>query len=153
MNARFFTLALVLCAATSTCFAGEEPGRYAMTPAGDGFLRLDTATGAVSICRQKLDAWTCEGVADDALALKQEVDRLTGENQELKDKLAKAEAREAQAGPLPANPSTQFPALALDEMTDFINKMIRRLQDLVRDLKQQGSLRLGGTDLAYAAMI
>ena len=138
MNARFFTLALVLCAATSTCFAGEEPGRYTMTPAGDGFLRLDTATGAVSICRQKLDAWTCEGVADDALALKQEVDRLTGENQELKDKLAKAEAREAQAGPLPANPSTQFPALALDEMTDFINKMIRRLQDLVRDLKQQG---------------
>ena len=137
MNARFFTLALVLCAATSTCFAGEEPGRYAMTPAGDGFLRLDTATGAVSICRQKLDAWSCEGVADDALALKQEVDGLTGENQELKDKLAKAEAREAQAGPLPANPSTQFPALALDEMTDFINKMIRRLQDLVRDLKQQ----------------
>ena len=137
MNARFFTLALVLCAATSTCFAGEEPGRYAMTPAGDGFLRLDTATGAVSICRQKLDAWTCEGVAEDALALKQEVDRLTSENQELKDKLAKAEAREAQAGPLPANPSTQFPALALDEMTDFINKMIRRLQDLVRDLKQQ----------------
>ncbi|MGC1345812.1 MAG: hypothetical protein WA863_06820 [Methyloceanibacter sp.] len=137
MNARFFTLALVLCAATSTCFAGEEPGRYAMTPAGDGFLRLDTATGAVSICRQKLDAWTCDGVADDALALKQEVDRLTGENQELKDELAKAEAREAQAGPLPANPSTQFPALALDEMTDFINKMIRRLQDLVRDLKQQ----------------
>ena len=137
MNPRFFTFALVLCAATSTCFAGEEPGRYAMTPAGDGFLRLDTATGAVSICRQKLDAWTCDGVADDALALKQEVDRLTGENQELKDKLAKAEAREAQAGPLPANPSTQFPALALDEMTDFINKMIRRLQDLVRNLKQQ----------------
>jgi hypothetical protein len=137
MNARFFALALVLCAAASTSFAAEEPGRYTMTPAGDGFLRLDSATGAVSICRQKLDAWTCEGVADNALALKQEIDRLTGENQELKDKLAKAEAREAQAGPLPANPSTQFPALALDEMTDFINKMIRRLQDLVRDLKQQ----------------
>jgi len=137
MNARFFALALVLSAAASSSFAVEGPGRYTMTPAGDGFLRLDTATGAVSICRQKLDTWTCESVADDALALKQEVDRLTGENQELKDKLAKAEAREGQAGPLPANPSTQFPTLALDEMTDFINKMIRRLQDLVRDLKQQ----------------
>jgi hypothetical protein len=137
MNGKIFALALVLSVAASACLAAEEPGRYTMTPAGDGFLRLDTATGAVSICRQKLDAWTCEGVADDALALKQEVDRLTGENQELKDTLAKAEAKEAQEGPLPANPSTQFPALALDEMTDFINKMIRRLQDLVRDLKQQ----------------
>jgi hypothetical protein len=137
MNARFFALALVLSALPSPCFAAEEPGRYTMTPAGDGFLRLDSATGAVSICQEKLDAWTCEGVADDALALKQEIDRLTGENQELKDKLAKAEAREAQAGSLPANPSTQFPALALDKMTDFINEIIRRLQDLVRDLKQQ----------------
>lgn len=137
MNTRCFALALVLSAAASPCFAGEEPGRYTMTPAGDGFLRLDRATGAVSICRQKLDSWACENVADDSLALNQEIDRLTRENQALKDKLAKAEAREAEAGPLPANPSTQFPGLALDEMTDFINKMIRRLQDLVHDLKQQ----------------
>jgi hypothetical protein len=137
MNARCFALALVLSAVASPCFAGEEPGRYTMTPAGDGFLRLDSATGAVSICRQKLDTWACENVADDSLALNQEIDRLTRENQELKGELAKAEAREADAGPLPANPSTQFPRLALDEMTDFINKIIRRLQDLVHDLKQQ----------------
>jgi hypothetical protein len=135
MNAKCFALALALSAAASRCFAGEEPGRYILTPAGDGFLRLDSATGAVSICRQKLDTWACEKVADDSLALKQAMDGLTRENQQLKDKLAKAEAREADAGPLPANPST--PALALDEMTDFINKMVQRLQDLVHDLKQQ----------------
>jgi len=40
------------------------------------------------------------------LALRQEVDRLTRENQELKDKLAKADANEAESGPskVPANP-------------------------------------------------
>jgi len=134
MNARFFALALILSATASPCVADDDQGRYAITPAGDGFLRMDTATGSVSICRQKLDTWTCESVADDSLALKQDVDRLTRENQELKEKLAKAEARVAEAGP--ANPSTQFPNLALDEMTDFINKMIHRLQDMVRDLKQ-----------------
>jgi hypothetical protein len=79
----------------------------------------------------------CESVDDDALALKAEVDRLSRENRELKDKLAKAEEKEAEAGPLAAKPSTQFPGLALDEMNDFINKMIRSLQDLVRDLKRQ----------------
>jgi hypothetical protein len=139
MNARFFALALTLSAAASPCFAGEEPGRYTMTPVGDSVLRLDSATGAVSMCGRKLDGWSCESVADDSSALKQEVDRLTRENQELKDKLAKADANEAEAGPskVPANPYAQFPGLALDEMTDFINKMIRRLQDMVRDLKQQ----------------
>ena len=91
----------------------------------------------MSVCGQKLDHWACESVADDALALKAEVDRLARENRELKDKLAKAEEKEAEAGSVPANPSTQFPGLALDEMNDFINKMIRSLQDLVRDLKRQ----------------
>ena len=106
---------------------------------GDSVLRLDGATGAVSICGRKLGGWFCESVADDSLALRQEVDRLTRENQELKDKLAKADANEAESGPskVPTNPYAQFPGLALDEMTDFIDKMIRRLQDMVRDLKQQ----------------
>jgi hypothetical protein len=136
MTLRGIALALVLSAAASPCFAGEEPGRYTMTTVGDSIWRLDSATGAMSVCGQKLDHWACESVADDTLTLKQEIDRLTRENQELKDKLAKAEEREAEAIPLPAHPSTQFPNLALDEMTDFINKIIRRLQDLVGNLKQ-----------------
>lgn len=139
MKARFFALALIVSVAASPCFAGEEPGRYTMTPVGDSVLRLDSATGAVSICGRKLGGWSCDSIVDDSLALKQEVDRLTRENQELKDKLAEADANEAEAGPskVPANPYAQFPGLALDEMTDFINEMIRRLQDMVRDLKQE----------------
>ena len=136
MRIRSLALAFVLFAA-SPCYAGEDPGRYIMTIVGDSVWRLDSATGAMSVCGQKLDHWACESVADDSLALKAEVDRLTRENEELKDKLAKAEEKEAEAGPLPANPSTQFPGLALDEMSDFVNKMIRSLQDLVRELKQQ----------------
>ena len=136
MTTRLLALAFVLFA-VSPCYAGEDPGRYTMTTVGDSVWRLDSATGAMSVCGQKLDHWACESVADDALALKAEVDRLGRENRELKDTLAKAEEKEAEAGQLPANPSTQFPGLALDEMNDFINKMIRSLQDLVRDLKRQ----------------
>jgi hypothetical protein len=136
MTSRLLALAFILFAA-SPCYAGEDPGRYTMTTVGDSIWRLDTATGAMSVCGRKLDHWACESVTDDALALKAEVDRLDRENRELKDKLAKAEEKEAEAGPLPANPSTQFPGLALDEMNHFIDKMIRSLQDLVRDLKQQ----------------
>jgi hypothetical protein len=135
MRVRFVVLVLALCAA-SPCYA-KDLGRYTMTTVGDGVWRLDSATGAISVCGRKLDHWACESVTDDSLALEQEVDRLTRENQDLKDKLAKAEEKEAEAAPLPANPSAQFPGFALNEMNDFINKMIRRLQDLVRDLKQQ----------------
>ena len=94
----------------------------------------------MSVCGRKLDHWACESVTDDALALKEEVDRLTHENQELRDKLAKAEEKEAEAapgrGPAPRSPYAGFPYHALDEMTDFVNAMIRRLQEMVQDLKQ-----------------
>ena len=67
LNARFFAPALSLSAAASPCFAGEEHGPYTMTPVGDSVLRLDSATGAVSICGRKLGGWSCESVADVSL--------------------------------------------------------------------------------------
>ena len=101
MTAKLIALAFVLSAAASTCLAAEAPGRYSMTTVEGSVWRLDGATGAMSVCGRKLDHWACESVTDDALALKEEVDRLTRENQELRDKLAKAEEKEAEAAPAP----------------------------------------------------
>ena len=142
MTAKLIALAFVLSAAASTCLAAEPPGRYSMTTVEGSVWRLDSATGAMSVCGRKLDHWACESVTDDALALKEEVDRLARENQELRDKLAKAEEKEAEAAPAPGkeaaprSPYAKFPDHAIDEMTDFVNAMIRRLQEMVQDLKQ-----------------
>jgi hypothetical protein len=140
MTGKLFALAFVLSAAASTSLAAEAPGRYTMTTVGDNIWRLDSASGAMSVCGRKLDHWACESVTDDALAPKAEIDRLTRENQQLRDKLAKAEEKEAEAAPgrkqTPRNPYARFSDDALDEMTDFINTMIRRLQEMVQDLRQ-----------------
>ena len=142
MTAKLIALAFVLSAVASTCLAAEPPGRYSMTTVEGSVWRLDGVTGAMSVCGRKLDHWACESVTDDALALKEEVDRLTRENQELRDKLAKAEEKEAEAAPAPGkepaprSPYAKFPDHALDEMTDFVNAMIRRLQEMMQDLKQ-----------------
>ena len=140
MTAKLIALAFVLSAADSSCLAAEAPGRYTMTTAEGSVWRLDSATGAMSVCGRKLDHWACEVVADDAQALKEEVDRLARENQELRDKQTKAEEKEAEAAPgkepAPQRPYARFPDHALDEMTDFVNAMIRRLQEMVQDLKQ-----------------
>lgn len=75
-----------------TAFAQSVPdtenGRYSMSPAGDGFLRLDTRTGAVSNCTNK-GGWACRAVPDERAALDTEIGRLQSENQKLKDQLAK----------------------------------------------------------------
>ena len=53
-------------------------------------LRLDTRTGAVSICAKKETGWACNAVPDERQALENEIARLQGENGALKkDMLAR----------------------------------------------------------------
>ncbi|MBX9709858.1 MAG: hypothetical protein K2X60_02385 [Xanthobacteraceae bacterium] len=79
---------------SSMAFAQSAPdtenGRYSMSQVGDGFLRLDTRTGAVSNCTSK-GGWTCRIVPDERAALDTEIGRLQGENKKLKDQLAQRE--------------------------------------------------------------
>ena len=53
-----------------------ENGRYALSPAGDGVLRLDTRTGAVSTCNNSGAGWACYAVPDERAAMDAEIGRL-----------------------------------------------------------------------------
>jgi hypothetical protein len=133
---------LLLAAAATPSFADDEPGRYTLLPAGSNFLRLDTATGALSLCRQKLASWACEGITDDLSALKQEIERLSKETEGLEQRLAKTEAELEAEKARPVGPAIQIPGVSLDEMNALADKIMRRLQDMVRELKQQESERM-----------
>ncbi|EGP09173.1 hypothetical protein CSIRO_1336 [Bradyrhizobiaceae bacterium SG-6C] len=65
-----------------------ENGRYTLSPVTDGFLRLNTRNGEVSICTNK-NGWTCRLVPDERTALDSEIGRLQGDNKQLRDQLAR----------------------------------------------------------------
>src|SRR6478609_6288505 len=75
-------------AATAQTAPDTENGRYALSPAGDGFLRLDTRTGAVSTCTNSSAGWACYMVPDERAALDAEIGRLQADNDKLKGELA-----------------------------------------------------------------
>src|ERR1700744_1089833 len=92
-------LSLLVVAA---CFAGVAPGiaaetpdtengRYTLQPSGDGMIRLDTRTGAVSNCSNSAAGWACYAVPDERAALDSEIGRLQAENAKLKEQLASRE--------------------------------------------------------------
>jgi len=58
--------------------------RFSMTPAQNGFLRLDKQTGAVSYCTIENGLSACRVGADERVALEEEIARLRRENAELK---------------------------------------------------------------------
>src|SRR4030088_2596800 len=75
-----------------------ENGRYALSPTGDGVLRLDTRTGAISTCNNSGAGWACYAVPDERAAmdteigrLKPDIVRLQADNERLKAQLAERE--------------------------------------------------------------
>ncbi|MDB5569186.1 MAG: hypothetical protein JWN93_369 [Hyphomicrobiales bacterium] len=104
-------------------------GRYTMTPTPDGFLRLDTRSGAVSICRTGESGVQCRAAADDRAALDSEIDRLTKENAELRRKLAAATDQAPSARLRNALPSDEEVNKAMGWMEQFMRRMMRVLRE------------------------
>jgi hypothetical protein len=62
-------------------------GRYMLNKSGDGFVRLDTQTGAVAYCTERSVGWACQTAPEDRSAFESEIARLRSENAALKQAL------------------------------------------------------------------
>jgi len=68
--------------------ARAETGyRFAFHPSGDGYLRLDRATGVLAVCTPQGTTWNCAAGHDDRAALDSEIARLQRDNAALKNAL------------------------------------------------------------------
>ena len=111
----------------SPCWpAGSDQGRYQIAPDGDGFVRLDTETGALSHCERSDGVWHCAIVVEDRVeideriaALQEEMASLKANLKELGDRLAAVEEGldQAERGPpgdgLSAEQEAEYGGLAL----------------------------------------
>src|SRR5579883_1770316 len=104
--------ALVLTAASQCLIAtalaedaapDTEASRYMFSKIAEGFLRLDTHTGEVSVCGQRTVGWACQAVPEDRVVLENEIARLRRENAALKKDIL------ARGLPLPAGSAPEPP--------------------------------------------
>ena len=77
----------------------SENGRYTLSPVADGVIRLDTRTGAVSICSSSGAGWACYSVPDERAALDAEIGRLQADNEKSRAELEKLKAELAAREP------------------------------------------------------
>lgn len=114
----------------------NENGRFSFHRAEEGYLRLDTRTGQVSICARKPVGWSCHPVPDERNALEGEIARLQIDNGLLKKELL------ARNLPLPGSikkdaPVAKLPDVELklpsdsdlDRVLNFMDKVWRRLAE------------------------
>lgn len=125
--------------------AQERPGRYVMQPTDGGIIRMDSDTGAMSLCARRAEQWSCEPIGDAALAEHQELERLKSENAELKstvkhleDMLSGSGGRDRDArraeGPGISIPTEK----QVDAAIDYVERMYKKLRDKLRQLDKSG---------------
>lgn len=123
--------------------AGSAPGRYQIAPDGDGFIRLDTETGALAHCDRSDGVWRCAVVTEDSsdvnrriLALEEELAALRGDLAELAEHLAAIEEGEVET-PETSEDLAERQEKEFDEALSFAERMMRRFFDMVRELKNE----------------
>ena len=108
----------------------QEPGanRYTMEKTDNGFVRLDTQTGEMSICTQKAGQLVCRLSADERRAFAETLSDLSARVADLEQRLD-AVAPPAEGADIPDEAE-------LDRAIGAMEKMMRRFFGMVEELQK-----------------
>lgn len=133
-----------------------ENGRYTLSQTADGFIRLDTRSGAVSTCSNKGNGWACYAVPDERKAMDDEIGRLQAENEKLKAQLAAREGTSKTDEALPKSDKQVAPKAEserkieiplpsdadVDRVMSFLERAWRRLVEMADRVQKDAAGRI-----------
>ena len=118
---RFLVASVIALIALPAAAQAPGAGRFVVTPDNQGFIRLDTRTGATTHCAQEAGVWSCHPVIEDVGALSEALSQVD-------DRVAALTARLDQAV---GGTNDEAP----DHNPGFVATAVERLLELVRTLK------------------
>jgi hypothetical protein len=139
-----FVLLVGAAVAAGPALSGDDkPGRYTMTPTDGGVLKLDTVTGAVSLCTKTADDWACKPTKDGEQVMRREIDGLKSEIDVLKDQLTKMEEIAGIGDPNKDGPRPQSKAELptekdVDQAFDYFERMVKKLRERLNKIERDG---------------
>ncbi|WP_411033984.1 hypothetical protein [Shinella sp. BYT-45] len=105
----------------------EGEGRYRMEKTETGFVRLDTVSGDISLCREQEGQIVCRMAADERAAFEKELDLLTKRVEALEKGGATA-----QTDAKPSLPTDE----EIDRTMSIMEKMMQRFMGIVKNLEE-----------------
>ena len=101
--------------------SGEETERYRLERTDNGYVRMDTQTGEMSICEERTNQLVCKVAAEERTAFQDEIERLQARLDAVEARVAKLEER---AVPEALMPSEEEVDKSLDIMEKFFNRFM-----------------------------
>lgn len=120
----------IIAAAAVAMFAApamaQDAERYQLERTDDGYVRLDTVTGKMSICQERGGRLVCNVAAEEREAYDREFDSLQDRIEALEDRIAALETSGA-ADRLPSDEE-------FEQTMGYMEKFFRRFMGIVKDL-------------------
>lgn len=123
-------LAIALATMGAPAFAtgalAQDAERYQLERTDQGYVRMDTRTGEMSICEERSGQLVCRLAADERAAFQDEIDRLNGSLSALEDRVTALEKAPA----LPGLPTEE----EFDKTMTYMQRFFRGFMDIVKEL-------------------
>ncbi len=130
---RFASLAACLAFAPLLAASAHanDADRYRLEKSADGYVRMDTETGAMSICQEKDGQLVCRVAADERGAFQDEIDRLQDRVKNLDERVAKLENSLSQKleSSLPSEED-------FNKTMGYMERFLRSFMGIVRDMQK-----------------
>lgn len=127
MRGLLFALTTALPALTLGVQA-QESERYRLEKTEQGYVRMDTQTGEMSICEERTGQLVCRVAADERSAFQDEVDRLNTSVRALEERVTTLE----KAPVLPGLPTDE----EFDKTIGYMERFFRGFMDIVKDFEK-----------------
>jgi hypothetical protein len=124
--------------------SAAETDRYRLEKTPNGYVRMDTRTGEMSICEERWGELVCKLAADERTAVQDEIDRLQAEIKELDDRLASVKALEDRVAKLENSLSARIEqSLPTEEdfnrTMGYMERFFRSFMAIVKDFEADES--------------
>ncbi|MDX8494919.1 hypothetical protein RFN29_25500 [Mesorhizobium sp. VK22B] len=134
MRLQHMLIPAALCSLVAASAYSQETDRYRLEKSGNGYVRMDTQTGAMSICEERSGQLVCKMAADERAAFQEEIDRLQSSVKALDERVAKLE--NTPSARLESNlPSEED----FNKTMSYMERFFRSFMDIVKDMdKEEG---------------
>ncbi|MGH6762969.1 MAG: hypothetical protein ACRECW_15440 [Phyllobacterium sp.] len=112
----------------------QETGRYQMEKTGQGYVRLDTKTGEMSICNEQAGQLVCKLAAGERRAFEDELASLSERVKKLEDVLAANGTRTPPSRE--ALPSEE----EFEKTMGYMERFFRRFMDIIEEFQKEESV-------------
>jgi flagellar motility protein MotE (MotC chaperone) len=134
MRLQHILIPAALCSLVAASAHSEETDRYRLEKSANGYVRMDTRTGAMSICEEHSGQLICKMAADERAAYQDEIDRLQGSVKALDERVTKLE------NSLSAQLESKLPSEEdFNKSMSYMERFFRSFMNIVKDMDKENS--------------